>query len=166
MSRVFEGETGEFPTERASNAENLCIWWRHYLFKWFALIALKDIVPFIRIYPDYSITFVSPFFLMTTQRFSNKIYSIFRSCLSEKIYSNVLDYFDGMKIMHPWPSWTMTQLCKSLVIYVLFLWEQGIFSGRFGVAAIFILLLHRRWQKPSDRHQLYFDPILPCRTEV
>ena len=27
-------ETGEFPTQRASNAENVSIWWRHHVIPW------------------------------------------------------------------------------------------------------------------------------------
>ena len=32
LSREFTG-TGEFPAQRASNAENVSIWWRHHV-KW------------------------------------------------------------------------------------------------------------------------------------
>ena len=34
--------TGEFPTQRASNAESVSIWWRHHDMHWFLLSTRKD----------------------------------------------------------------------------------------------------------------------------
>ena len=33
--------TGEFPAQRASNAENVSIWWRHHVIKWLIITSIE-----------------------------------------------------------------------------------------------------------------------------